>query len=130
MGNFTEVASKFYRLSLGAKFKNGCSLNSIILFDAICHLSSDELVGHEESDYGGVANANKKVKELYGIGDKDGGFNSATLSRNFTTLMELDLVRLSERSKDRRYKDIMLTTKGHTVKKLMYQSGERVWKYK
>ena len=34
MGNFTEVASKFFRLSLG-KLKNGCSLNSIILFDAI-----------------------------------------------------------------------------------------------
>ena len=129
MGNFTEVASKFFRLSLG-KFKNGCSLNSIILFDAICHLAPDELVGNENEETGGVANANKKVKELYGFGDKSGGFNSATLSRNFTTLMELDLVRLSERSKDRRYKDIMLTTKGHTVKKLMYQSGERVWKYK
>ena len=124
MGNFTEVASKFFRLSLG-KFKNGCSLNSIILFDAICHLAQDELVGNENEETGGVANANKKVKEIYGF-----EFNSATLSRNNTTLMELDLIRTTERSKDRRYKDIMLTTKGHTVKKLMYQSGERVWKYK
>ena len=125
MANFTEIASKFFRLSLGAKFKNGCSLNSIILFDCICRLAPDELVGNEEEEDGGVANANKKVKEIYGF-----EFNSATLSRNNTTLMELDLIRLSERSKDRRYKDIMLTTKGHTVKKLMYQSGERVWKYK
>jgi len=124
MGNFTEVASKFFRLSLG-KYKNGCSLNSIILFDCICHLAPNELVGGEEDETGGVANANTKVKEMYGF-----EFNSATLSRNCTTLMELDLIRLSERSKDRRYKDIMLTTKGHTVKKLMYQSGERVWKYK
>ena len=124
MANFTEIASKFFRLSLG-KFKNGCSLNSIILFDCICRLAPDELVCNEAEEDGGDANANKKVKEIYGF-----EFNSATLSRNNTTLMELDLIRTTERSKDRRYKDIMLTTKGHTVKKLMYQSGERVWKYK
>tara|TARA_B100001964_G_C14023443_1_gene504926 strand:+ start:283 stop:657 length:375 start_codon:yes stop_codon:yes gene_type:complete len=123
MASFTEIASRFYRLSLG-KYKNGCSLNTVILFDAICHLASDELVGNEDADSGGVENANKKLDEMYGF-----KFNSATLSRNNTTLMELGLIRLSERATDRRYKDIMLTTKGHSVKKLMYQSGERVWKY-
>jgi hypothetical protein len=81
-------------------------------------------VGNEDADSGGVENANKKLDEMYGF-----KFNSATLSRNNTTLMELGLIRLSERATDRRYKDIMLTTKGHSVKKLMYQSGERVWKY-
>ena len=124
MASFTEIASRFYRLSLG-KYKNGCSLNTVILFDAICHLASDELVGNEDADSGGVENANKKLDEMYGF-----KFNSATLSRNNTTLMELGLIRLSERATDRRYKDIMLTTKGHSVKKLMYQSGERVWKFK
>jgi|ETNmetMinimDraft_33_1059910.scaffolds.fasta_scaffold81093_2 hypothetical protein len=123
MASFTEIASRFFRLSLG-KYKNGCSLNTVILFDAICHLASDELVGNEDADSGGVENANKKLDEMYGF-----KFNSATLSRNNTTLMELGLIRLSERATDRRYKDIMLTTKGHSVKKLMYQSGERVWKY-
>jgi len=125
MSSFTEIASKFFRLSLGAKFKNGCSLNSIILFDCICHLAPDELIGNEADEDGGISNANKKVKEIYGF-----KFNSATLSRNTTTLMELDLIRTTERPSDRRYKDIMLTTRGHTVKKLMYQSNERVWKYK
>ena len=124
MSNFTEVASKFFRISKG-KYKNGCSLNTIILFDCICRLAPDELVGDEESDSGGVENSNKKVKEIYGF-----EFNSATLSRNNTTLVELDLIRLSERSIDRRYKDIMLTTKGHTVKKIMSRDAERLWKYK
>ena len=124
MASFTEIASRFYRLSLG-KYKNGCSLNTVILFDAICHLASDELVGNEDADSGGVENANKKLDEMYGF-----KFNSATLSRNNTTLMELGLIRLSERATDRRYKDIMLTTKGHSVKKLMYQSGDRLWKFK
>ena len=114
MGNFTEVASKFFRLSLG-KFKNGCSLNSIILFDAICRLASNEMT---------VQNAKTKAKEIYGF-----EFNSATLSRNCSTLMALNLIVLTERD-DRRFKDIMLTTKGHTVKKLMARDGERVWKYK
>ena len=123
MGNFTEVASKFFRLSLG-KFKNGCSLNSIILFDCICRLAPDELVGGEEDDTGGVANASNKVKEIYGF-----EFNSATLSRNCSTLMALNLIVLTERD-DRRFKDIMLTTKGHLAKKLMSRDGERVWKYK
>ena len=125
MADFTEIASKFYRLSKGVEFKNGCSLNSIILFDCICYLAPDELIGNEADEDGGVSNANKKVKEIYGF-----KFNSATLSRNTTTLMELDLIRTTERPSDRRYKDIMLTTRGHTVKKLMYQSNERVWKYK
>jgi len=124
MASFTEIASRFFRLSLG-KYKNGCSLNTVILFDAICHLASDELVGNEDADSGGVENANKKLDEMYGF-----KFNSATLSRNNTTLMELGLIRLDERETDRRYKDIMLTTKGHSVKKLMYQSGDRLWKYK
>jgi len=125
MADFTEIASKFYRLSKGVEFKNGCSLNSIILFDCICYLAPDELIGNEADEDGGISNANKKVKEIYGF-----KFNSATLSRNTTTLMELDLIRTTERPSDRRYKDIMLTTRGHTVKKLMYQSNERVWKYK
>ena len=124
MASFTEIASRFFRLSLG-KYKNGCNLNTVILFDAICHLASDELVGNEDADSGGVENANKKLDEMYGF-----KFNSATLSRNNTTLMELGLIRLDERETDRRYKDIMLTTKGHSVKKLMYQSGDRLWKYK
>jgi len=124
MADFTEIASKFYRLSKGVEFKNGCSLNSIILFDCICYLAPDELIGNEADEDGGVSNANKKVKEIYGF-----KFNSAALSRNTTTLMELDLIRTLERSSDRnsvfiRYKDIMLTTIGHTVKKLMYQSNQ------
>ena len=119
MANFTEIASKFFRLSMGKtnKFKNGCSLNAIILFDAICHLAPDKMT---------VENSNKKLYELYGF-----EFNSATLSRNNTTLMELGLIRLTENSDDRRYKTIMLTTpKGVLVKKIMSSDGERVWKYK
>ena len=116
MANFTEIASKFFRLGLG-KFKNGVALNSVILFDAICHLAPNEMT---------VANANKKLNEMYGF-----EFNSATLSRNNTTLMELGLIRLKESSEDRRYKEILLTApKGVQVKKLMYSDGERVWKYK
>ena len=114
MANFTEIASKFFRLGLG-KYKNGVGLNSIILFDAICHLAPNEMT---------VANANKKLNEMYGF-----EFNSATLSRNCSTLMALNLIVLTERD-DRRFKDIMLTTKGHTVKKLLSRDGERVWKYK
>ena len=117
MANFTEVASNFFRLALDKKFKNGCSLNSVILFDAICHLPSDKMT---------VENANNKLYEMYGF-----RFNSATLSRNNTTLMELGLIKLVETQQDRRYKEIkLITPKGVNVKKLMYQSGERVWKYK
>jgi hypothetical protein len=117
MTNFTEVASRFFRLALDKKFKNGCNLNSAILFDAICHLPSDEMT---------VENANKKLFEMYGF-----KFNSATLSRNNTTLMELGLIKLVESSDDRRYKEIKLVApKGVQVKKLMYSDGERVWKYK
>ena len=89
----------------------------MMLFDAICHLAPNEMT---------VANANKKLNEMYGF-----EFNSATLSRNNTTLMELGLIRLKESSEDRRYKEILLTApKGVQVKKLMYSDGERVWKYK
>jgi len=116
MANFTEIASRFFRLGLG-KYKNGVGLNSIILFDAICHLAPNEMT---------VANANKKLNEMYGF-----EFNSATLSRNNTTLMELGLIRLKESTEDRRFKEIMLTTPlGVRAKKLMYSDGERVWKYK
>ncbi len=116
MANFTEIASKFFRLGLG-KFKNGVALNSVILFDAICHLGPNEMT---------VANANSKLDELYGF-----KFNSATLSRNNTTLMELGLIRLKESTEDRRYKEVLLTTPlGVKAKKLMYSDGERVWKYK
>ena len=80
----------------------------------------------EEDETGGVANANTKVKEMYGF-----EFNSATLSRNNTTLMELGLIKLVETQEDRRYKEVkLIAPKGVNVKKLMYQSGERVWKYK
>ena len=116
MANFTEIASKFFRLGLG-KYKNGIGLNSIILFDAICHLGTNEMT---------VANANNKLKEMYGF-----EFNSATLSRNNSTLMELGLIRLIESTEDRRFKKILLTApKGVYAKKLMYSDGERVWKYK
>jgi len=117
MANFTEIASRFFRLGLG-KYKNGIGLNSIILFDAICHLPPNEMT---------VENANKKLSEMYGF-----EFNSATLSRNNKTLMELGLIRLKESAEDRRYKEILLTApKGVQAKKLMYSDGgERVWKYK
>ncbi len=116
MANFTEVASKFFRLGLG-KEKNGVSLNSVILFDVICHLPSDKMT---------VENANNKLNEMYGF-----KFNSATLSRNNKTLMELGLIRLKESSVDRRYKEILLTApKGVLVKKIMYSDNERLWKYK
>jgi len=116
MSNFTEIASKFFRLGLG-KYKNGVNLNSTILFDAICHLAPNEMT---------VVNANKKLNEMYGF-----EFNSATLSRNNTTLMELGLIRLKESTEDRRFKEIMLTTPlGVKAKKLMYSDGDRVWKYK
>ena len=45
--------------------------------------------------------------------------------------MELGLIKLVETQEDRRYKEIkLIAPKGVNVKKLMYQSGERVWKYK
>ena len=116
MASFTEIASRFFRLGLG-KYKNGVGLNSLILFDAICHLAPNEMT---------IENANKKLDEMYGF-----KFNSATLSRNNSTLMELGLIRLKESTEDRRYKEILLTApKGAQAKKLMYSDGERVWKYK
>ena len=116
MASFTEIASRFFRLSLG-KYKNGCNLNTVILFDAISHLSPDKMT---------VENANTKLDEMYGF-----RFNSATLSRNNTTLQELGLIKLVESTDDKRYKEIKLvTTKGVQAKKLMYQSGDRLWKFK
>ena len=83
-------------------------------------------VVHYEISHTEYANANSKLDELYGF-----KFNSATLSRNNTTLMELGLIRLKESTEDRRYKEVLLTTPlGVKAKKLMYSDGERVWKYK
>ena len=87
------------------KFKNGVSLNTVILFDAIAQLSKDRLT---------VENSNNKLDELYGF-----KFNSATLSRNNTNLMKLGLIKLKEGATDRRYKQIILTERGKDFKRIL-----------
>ena len=101
---FSDIARRFFMTGIG-KFKNGVSLNTVILFDAISQLSKDKLT---------VENSNNKLDELYGF-----KFNSATLSRNNTNLMKLGLIKLKEGVTDRRYKQIILTERGKDFKRIL-----------
>ena len=101
---FSDIARRFFMIGIG-KFKNGVSLNTVILFDAIAQLSKDKLT---------VENSNNKLDELYGF-----KFNSATLSRNNTNLMKLGLIKLKEGATDRRYKQIILTERGKDFKRIL-----------
>ena len=113
--SFTQIASSFFRMGLN-KFKNGVSLNTLILFDAICQLPSDKLT---------VEHASKKVKEMYGF-----EFNSATLSRNNTNLQKLGLIKLYAVPSDRRKMEIKIVApKGELIKKHFHLQGNRQWKY-
>tara|TARA_X000001382_G_scaffold127145_1_gene114625 strand:+ start:106 stop:453 length:348 start_codon:yes stop_codon:yes gene_type:complete len=111
--NFTEITSKFWRLGLG-KFKNGVGLNTVVLFNAIAHTDYDNLT---------VENANDKLWKMYGF-----TFNSATLSRNNTNLMELGLIKLKESPEDRRYKQIFLTERGKDFRRMLNADGDRIVK--
>ena len=101
---FSDIARRFFMTGIG-KFKNGVSLNTVILFDAIAQLSKDKLT---------VENSNNKLDEMYGF-----KFNSATLSRNNTNLMKLGLIKLKEGATDRRYKQIILTERGKDFKRIL-----------
>ena len=101
---FSDIARRFFMTGIG-NFKNGVSLNTVILFDSIAQLSKDKLT---------VENSNNKLDELYGF-----KFNSATLSRNNTNLMKLGLIKLKEGVTDRRYKQIILTERGKDFKRIL-----------
>ncbi len=108
---FTDIASRFWKIgaSIGLNVHGGISLLSMMLFDAICHLPQDKLT---------VENANSKLHEVYGI-----KLNTASLSRNNKLLKKIGLIKLQESANDARYKDVVLTTKGHELKKYMGKSG-------
>ena len=102
MANFSEVASRFYKLGRNKDMGNGLYLHTLMLFHAICHLKQNEL---------SVENA-IKYAELYGT------LNSASTSRNCAVLVKLGLVKLTESNTDRRQKDIIFTTLGFKTKSL------------
>ena len=108
---FTEIASKFWKAgaTLGLDNHGGVSLQTMMVFDAICHLSVSELT---------VDNANKKLKDLHGF-----KLNTASLSRNNKILKKLGLMKLEENRDDARFKDIILTAKGHDLKNAMGRGG-------
>jgi len=101
---FSDIARRFFMTGIG-KFKNGLNLNTMILFDVISQLPKDKLT---------VENANNKLDEVYGF-----KFNSATLSRNNSSLMKLGLIKLKEGLTDRRYKQIILTERGKDFKRIL-----------
>ena len=108
---FTEIASKFWKVgaTIGLDNHGGLSLQTMMVFDAICHLSADKLT---------VENANKKLKELHGF-----KLNTASLSRNNKILKKLGLMKLEESANDARYKNVILTAKGHDLKNAMGRGG-------
>jgi len=112
---FGEVASKFNRLGEDKKgMNNGLYLSTIMLFEAICQTSENKSLDLS------VGNARQKYLELFGE-----QLNSASLSRHNAGLVKLGLIKLVDSVKDRREKNITLTTLGHKYKSMFIDTNKR-----